>query len=70
MADLFEKYKVSVVFSGHVHNYQRSLPLTFVPAPGGFNKTTGELAGDWTLDKKYGKQITRLVEQLRLLETP
>ncbi len=60
LADLFEKYKVSVVFSGHVHNYQRSLPLTFVSKPDGFNKTTGELAGEWTLDKQYdGKQNTK-----------
>ena len=57
MSDLFEKYKVSVVFSGHVHNYQRSFPLTFASKPGGFNKTTGELDGDWTLDKSYDGKV-------------
>jgi hypothetical protein len=30
-ADLFEAGGVDVVFTGHVHNYQRSYPLTFVP---------------------------------------
>jgi hypothetical protein len=49
-----------VVFAGHVHNYQRSFPLTFAAKPSGFNKTTGELAGEWTLDKKYdGKSNTK-----------
>lgn len=30
LADLFEKHEVDVVFSGHVHNYQRSYPLRFL----------------------------------------
>jgi len=57
LADVFEKYKVTVVFNGHVHNYQRSFPLSFVSKPGGFNKTTGELDGDWTLDKNYDGKV-------------
>src|SRR5262249_28264382 len=32
LAPIFEAGKVDVVFSGHVHNYQRSYPLRFVPA--------------------------------------
>jgi 3',5'-cyclic AMP phosphodiesterase CpdA len=53
LAPVFEKAKVDVVFSGHVHNYQRSFPLTFVPdsaMPG----PKGEVAGQWTLDKNFG----------------
>ncbi len=57
MSDVFEKYGVSVVFSGHVHNYQRSFPLTFVSKPGGYNQATGELEGEWTLDKKYDGKV-------------
>jgi len=30
LVDLFEKHNVDVVFSGHVHNYQRSYPLRFL----------------------------------------
>jgi predicted phosphodiesterase len=30
-ADLFEAGGVDIVFTGHVHNYQRSYPLTFIP---------------------------------------
>ena len=30
-APVFEAGKVDVVFNGHVHNYQRSYPLRFVP---------------------------------------
>jgi acid phosphatase type 7 len=32
LADVFEAGGVSIVFSGHVHNYQRTYPLKFVPA--------------------------------------
>ena len=32
LAPIFEDGKVDVVFNGHVHNYQRSYPLRFVPA--------------------------------------
>jgi acid phosphatase type 7 len=49
LASIFEKNKVDVVFTGHVHNYQRSYPLYFKPG-----KTTGRaVAGEWKLDKKY-----------------
>jgi predicted phosphodiesterase len=33
LAPLFEKCGVDIVFNGHVHNYQRSLPLRFQPGP-------------------------------------
>ena len=32
LAPVFEAGKVDLVFNGHVHNYQRSYPLRFVPA--------------------------------------
>ncbi len=49
VADLFEEYKVDVVFSGHVHNYQRSFPVKWE------TKTSM-----WTLDKKFdGASQTR-----------
>ena len=58
LAPVFEKYKVAVVFSGHVHNYQRTFPMTFAPAPNAPN--TGEVKGEWTLDKAFdGKIKTR-----------
>jgi 3',5'-cyclic AMP phosphodiesterase CpdA len=31
LAPLFEANRVNVVFNGHVHNYQRSHPMTFIP---------------------------------------
>ena len=33
VSDIFEHRGVDVVFSGHVHNYQRSHPLTFLARP-------------------------------------
>lgn len=52
MAPVFEAGKVDVVFTGHVHNYQRSFPLRFAPgvAPG---KKKGHVDGEWTLDKSF-----------------
>ena len=62
LSPIFEAGKVDVVFNGHVHNYQRSYPLTFVPDRKGTlllggkdNKTLrGRVVnGKWTLDKTY-----------------
>jgi hypothetical protein len=58
LSPLFEKLKVSLVLSGHVHNYQRSLPLLFSPQK---NETgdryvispEGKVNGTFTLDKKF-----------------
>lgn len=33
LSPVFEAGKVDVVFSGHVHNYERSYPMRFVPQP-------------------------------------
>jgi hypothetical protein len=40
LSDVFQAGGVDVVISGHVHNYERSRPLTFT-------------AGKWTLDKSF-----------------
>ena len=56
LAPVFEKYHVDIVFSGHVHNYQRSFPMTFVAAPqpdGSAVGPKGEVAGEWKLDKSF-----------------
>lgn len=62
LSPIFEAGKVDVVFNGHVHNYQRSYPLSFVPDRKGTlliggkdNKTyRGRVVnGKWTLDKAY-----------------
>jgi predicted phosphodiesterase len=56
LSPLFEANHVDVVFAGHVHNYQRSFPLTFVPGPqpdGAAVSQKGEVAGEWKLDKTF-----------------
>ena len=69
LAPVFEKGKVDVVFNGHVHNYQRSFPMTFAPVKLGVLLMGGKdgktirgrvVPGKWTLDKKFdGKTITK-----------
>ncbi len=57
IAPILEAGHVDVVFCGHVHNYQRSFPLTFAPKPqpdGKIAAPKGEVAGDWKLDKAFG----------------
>jgi acid phosphatase type 7 len=51
LAPLFEKYKVSVVWAGHVHDYQRSYPLTFITEKP--RDAKGAVVGKITLDKAY-----------------
>ncbi|MDR3632235.1 MAG: metallophosphoesterase [Isosphaeraceae bacterium] len=69
LSPIFEAGKVDLVFNGHVHNYQRTYPMTFVPAKENGAKPTvgpdGKLSkarrvdGKWTLDKKFnGKSDT------------
>ncbi|MDQ6760767.1 MAG: metallophosphoesterase [Acidobacteriota bacterium] len=50
MAEVFEKNNVDVVFTGHVHNYQRTFPLYFKPGGKHGNRAVG---GEWKLDKKF-----------------
>lgn len=62
LSPVFEAGKVDLVLNGHVHNYQRSFPMTFSPdrkgtlLVGGMdNKTVrGRVVnGKWTLDKEF-----------------
>jgi hypothetical protein len=69
LSPVFEKGNVDIVFSGHVHNYQRSFPMTFAPDKNGTllvggkdNKTIRGrvVTGKWTLDKTFdGKKNTK-----------
>ena len=68
LAPIFETGNVDVVFTGHVHNYQRSFPMKFVPdkkgvllvANMGSKTARGRVVnGRWTLDKSFnGKTDT------------
>jgi len=45
-----------VVFTGHVHNYQRNYPMKFVPrenAQGKLADAKGRVEGSWTLDRSF-----------------
>lgn len=62
LAPIFENGKVDIVFSGHVHNYQRSFPMSFVPDGFGTLLVRGTdnrighgriVNGRWALDKKF-----------------
>ncbi len=63
LVDLFEKYHVALVFSGHIHNYQRSYPLRFVPERAADGRTIdpeGRVKGHWKLDRTFdGRNRTR-----------
>ena len=49
---LFERTGVDIVWAGHVHNYQRSVPLRFNPNPPR-RLTNGLVNGDFKLDTKF-----------------
>jgi hypothetical protein len=57
VSDILEQRGVDIVFSGHVHNYQRTKPLTFLakPAPDRTFKAGGSYAidGDFELDETF-----------------
>lgn len=62
LSPIFEAGKVDIVFNGHVHNYQRSFPMTFVPDKQGTLLVGGKegktirgrvVNGRWTLDKTF-----------------
>ncbi len=58
LAPVFESAGVSVVFNGHVHNYQRSRPIKFSLEPLPLGKTSpygpsGQVPGRWTLDTTF-----------------
>jgi hypothetical protein len=66
LSPTFEAGKVDLVFSGHVHNYQRSYPLRFEPSAGNnaapVRGKDGKLVknrhvdGKFTLDKSFNGQ--------------
>jgi acid phosphatase type 7 len=59
IAPALERGKVDLVFSGHVHNYQRSRPIRFAPDPlppgshGAPYGPGGQVGGVLTLDRTY-----------------
>ena len=57
LSPVFEAGSVDIVLAGHVHNYQRSFPFTFVPKPqadGKLISAKGEVDGDWKFDREFG----------------
>ena len=64
LSPTFEKHRVQMVFAGHVHAYQRSLPLSFKPEAGAAAKIAtsrrGEVKGAFSLDKAFdGVKVTK-----------
>ena len=58
LSPLLERYGVSLVLAGHVHNYQRTAPLTFVPTKIGPRGKAVE--GTFAVDEAFdGKTRTR-----------
>jgi 3',5'-cyclic AMP phosphodiesterase CpdA len=51
LVELLEQGGVSLVFTGHVHNYQRTYPLHFEADKGG--EPGGSVAGRWELDREF-----------------
>lgn len=52
LSDVFEAQGVDVVIAGHVHNYQRTYPMTF-RMTGTPQMPIKEVAGEWKLDKAF-----------------
>jgi hypothetical protein len=51
LSPIFEEVGVSLTFAGHVHNYQRTMPLRFEPEDKPAKK--GQVNGKFTLDKVF-----------------
>ncbi len=79
LAPVFEAGKVALVFNGHVHNYQRSFPLRFVPAKengaspfaagNGERRKNRHVDGQWTLDRSFNGQTDTTPEGVIYLVT-
>ena len=78
LSPVFEAGKVDVVFTGHVHNYQRTFPMTFVPdkkgvllvASMGAKMARGRVVnGRWTLDKSFNGKTDTTPEGIIYLVT-
>ncbi len=64
LSPLLEELGVDLVINGHVHNYQRSVPLKFAPEKDSDGKyktlSDGRVDGQFTLDEEFdGKTVTR-----------
>lgn len=64
LSPIFERYGVSVVLSGHEHNYQRTRPLRFAPtgsgAAGRLNTSDRLVPGTFRVDPAFdGRRVTR-----------
>jgi 3',5'-cyclic AMP phosphodiesterase CpdA len=64
LSPLFEELGVDLVLTGHVHNYQRTHPLKFVPEKDKKGRwqigSDGRVDGTFTLDQKFdGKTVTK-----------
>lgn len=56
LADVFEVGNVDLVFTGHVHNYQRSYPMQFtaqIGLNGKQRQASGLVNGTWVLDRSF-----------------
>jgi acid phosphatase type 7 len=53
LSSLFAEMKVDLVLAGHVHNYQRTRPLTFQTEAGFVLGKNDKVPGEWTLDEQY-----------------
>ena len=73
LAEVFEAGRVDVVFSGHVHNYQRTFPLRFSPDRGADGKPVrdvNKVPGRWTLDKLFDGRMQHAAPGRDLLRSP
>jgi hypothetical protein len=64
LSPIFEQHGVSIVLSGHEHNYQRTRPLRFAPAGNGAAARVNDgrrlVPGRFTVDGRFdGRRVTR-----------
>lgn len=63
VADIFQKCGVDIVFTGHVHTYERTFPLVFNikhPTVNEFANGVGKIDGEFVLDREFdGEKNTR-----------
>lgn len=72
LVDVFEAGRVDVVFAGHVHNYQRSMPLRFVPKrrrDGSMDYANNKLPGGFVLDRAFDGKINSRADGVIYLVT-
>jgi len=70
LAPVFERHDVSLVLSGHVHNYERSRPLRFAPAdPASPYGPGGRVEGAWAIDGRYDGRTRTLPDGVTYLVT-